>query len=110
MPKSDVDVVVAGAGMAGLRCAATLLVEDLTATLVEPPPPQLLIGAFLNQCRHRGMRLCKSDLRNTKAFSCSYRGWTHTSPETWSEYPWGTRPAQGGCGRRVVPDADGEPF
>jgi phenylpropionate dioxygenase-like ring-hydroxylating dioxygenase large terminal subunit len=33
------------------------------------------IGAFLNQCRHRGMRICRADCGNTRAFTCSYHGW-----------------------------------
>src|SRR3546814_1196427 len=32
---------------------------------------------FLNQCRHRGMRICRSDAGNAKAFTCSYHGWAH---------------------------------
>ena len=35
------------------------------------------IGAFLNQCRHRGMRICRADCGNSKAFMCSYHGWTY---------------------------------
>lgn len=34
-------------------------------------------AAFLNQCRHRGMRLCRADGGNTKTFMCSYHGWTY---------------------------------
>lgn len=33
------------------------------------------VKAFLNQCRHRGMRLCRSDVGIAKAFTCSYHGW-----------------------------------
>ncbi|MGE4482270.1 3-phenylpropionate/cinnamic acid dioxygenase subunit alpha [Acidocella sp.] len=33
------------------------------------------IAAFLNQCRHRGMKLCHSDSGNTRAFTCPYHGW-----------------------------------
>ncbi|MFP3459953.1 aromatic ring-hydroxylating dioxygenase subunit alpha [Arthrobacter globiformis] len=33
--------------------------------------------AFMNQCRHRGMRLCRSDEGNAKAFTCSYHGWVY---------------------------------
>ena len=33
--------------------------------------------AFLNQCRHRGMRLCSADFGNAKAFSCRYHGWSY---------------------------------
>ncbi|MEL0082409.1 MAG: aromatic ring-hydroxylating dioxygenase subunit alpha [Gammaproteobacteria bacterium] len=35
------------------------------------------VRAFLNQCRHRGMKLCRADSGNAKAFSCSYHGWTY---------------------------------
>ena len=33
------------------------------------------LQAYLNQCRHRGMRLCHADGGNTKAFTCPYHGW-----------------------------------
>ena len=33
------------------------------------------IRAFLNQCRHRGMRLCPAEAGNARAFSCAYHGW-----------------------------------
>jgi len=35
------------------------------------------IRAFLNVCRHRGMRLCPYDRGNAKTFTCSYHGWTY---------------------------------
>lgn len=35
------------------------------------------VAAFLNQCRHRGMRLCRTDCGNAKFFTCSYHGWTY---------------------------------
>jgi phenylpropionate dioxygenase-like ring-hydroxylating dioxygenase large terminal subunit len=35
------------------------------------------VKAFLNQCRHRGMRLCRADKGNLKAFTCTYHGWTY---------------------------------
>jgi phenylpropionate dioxygenase-like ring-hydroxylating dioxygenase large terminal subunit len=35
------------------------------------------IKAFMNQCRHRGMRMCRADLGNAKVFTCSYHGWTY---------------------------------
>ena len=35
------------------------------------------IEAYLNQCRHRGMRLCHADSGNTKAFTCPYHGWAY---------------------------------
>lgn len=31
--------------------------------------------AFLNQCRHRGMRISRADCGNAKAFTCTYHGW-----------------------------------
>ena len=33
------------------------------------------IKVFLNQCRHRGMRICRADQGNAKAFTCAYHGW-----------------------------------
>ncbi|MDO0916767.1 aromatic ring-hydroxylating dioxygenase subunit alpha [Streptomyces sp. DT2A-34] len=35
------------------------------------------IRAFLNACRHRGMRVCRADEGATKAFTCSYHGWSY---------------------------------
>ncbi|MFG1307025.1 aromatic ring-hydroxylating dioxygenase subunit alpha [Xanthobacter autotrophicus] len=35
------------------------------------------ISVFLNQCRHRGMRICRADSGNAKAFTCSYHGWAY---------------------------------
>ncbi|MGV8873529.1 MAG: aromatic ring-hydroxylating dioxygenase subunit alpha [Rhodococcus sp. (in: high G+C Gram-positive bacteria)] len=37
----------------------------------------MTVKAFLNQCRHRGMRICRADLGNLKAFTCTYHGWTY---------------------------------
>jgi phenylpropionate dioxygenase-like ring-hydroxylating dioxygenase large terminal subunit len=39
--------------------------------------PDGTVGAFLNVCRHRGMRLCRSDGGNARAFTCTYHGWTY---------------------------------
>jgi len=33
------------------------------------------VAAFLNQCRHRGMRLCRVDGGTNKVFTCTYHGW-----------------------------------
>jgi phenylpropionate dioxygenase-like ring-hydroxylating dioxygenase large terminal subunit len=33
--------------------------------------------AFLNTCRHRGMRVCRADKGSTAAFTCSYHAWTY---------------------------------
>lgn len=35
------------------------------------------VKAFLNQCRHRGMRLCRSDAGKAKNFTCVYHGWVY---------------------------------
>ena len=35
------------------------------------------VRAFLNSCRHRGMRVCRRDHGNSKLFSCPYHGWTY---------------------------------
>ncbi|MDP9091619.1 MAG: aromatic ring-hydroxylating dioxygenase subunit alpha [Actinomycetota bacterium] len=35
------------------------------------------LKAMLNACRHRGVRVCRSDEGNQKAFSCVYHGWTY---------------------------------
>jgi len=37
------------------------------------------VVAFLNQCRHRGMRLARLDHGNTRFFTCSYHGWSYDS-------------------------------
>jgi phenylpropionate dioxygenase-like ring-hydroxylating dioxygenase large terminal subunit len=37
------------------------------------------IRVFLNQCRHRGMRICRADGGNAKSFTCSYHGWAYDS-------------------------------
>jgi len=35
------------------------------------------IRAFLNSCRHRGMRLCRTDDGNTSYLRCPYHGWSY---------------------------------
>lgn len=35
------------------------------------------IKVFLNQCRHRGMRIVRSDFGNAKSFTCTYHGWAY---------------------------------
>src|SRR5712691_6448317 len=35
------------------------------------------VVAFMNQCRHRGMRFCRVDSGNAKFFTCSYHGWSY---------------------------------
>ena len=35
------------------------------------------INVLLNQCRHRGVKLCRGDYGNARAFVCSYHGWCY---------------------------------
>jgi phenylpropionate dioxygenase-like ring-hydroxylating dioxygenase large terminal subunit len=35
------------------------------------------VRAFLNACRHRGMRVCRAEAGATKSFMCPYHGWTY---------------------------------
>ncbi len=35
------------------------------------------IHVFLNSCAHRGMRVCRYDEGNTRAFKCPYHAWTY---------------------------------
>ena len=35
------------------------------------------VRAFLNVCRHRGMKVCRADEGNAKSFMCSYHGWSY---------------------------------
>ena len=35
------------------------------------------INAFLNTCRHRGLKVCRADQGNTRTFVCPYHGWTY---------------------------------
>ena len=35
------------------------------------------IAVMLNQCRHRGVKLCRGDYGTTRAFVCSYHGWCY---------------------------------
>src|SRR6266403_5675523 len=37
-----------------------------------------LIRAFLNSCRHRGMRLCRADKGRVSTIRCPYHGWTYS--------------------------------
>ena len=46
------------------------------------------IRAFLNQCRHRGMRLCRADAGNARAFTCSYHGWAYDTAGNLLEVPF----------------------
>jgi 3-phenylpropionate/trans-cinnamate dioxygenase alpha subunit len=35
------------------------------------------VKAFLNVCRHRGMKVCRAEEGNSNAFMCTYHGWTY---------------------------------
>ena len=35
------------------------------------------VRALLNQCRHKGMRICRSEAGNSSHFRCPYHGWTY---------------------------------
>jgi phenylpropionate dioxygenase-like ring-hydroxylating dioxygenase large terminal subunit len=37
------------------------------------------VRAFLNSCRHRGMRVCRADRGNARQFTCSFHGWTYAN-------------------------------
>jgi phenylpropionate dioxygenase-like ring-hydroxylating dioxygenase large terminal subunit len=36
-----------------------------------------VVRAFLNSCRHRGMRLCRADRGNASFLRCPYHGWSY---------------------------------
>ena len=36
-----------------------------------------VIHAHLNNCRHRGLRICREDRGNAAAFTCPYHGWVY---------------------------------
>jgi len=56
---------------------------DYVTTLMGEDPVILVRGsdgvlrAFLNACRHRGMRVCRADEGNTSFFRCPYHSWTY---------------------------------
>ncbi|MCZ6890204.1 MAG: Rieske 2Fe-2S domain-containing protein [Gammaproteobacteria bacterium] len=35
------------------------------------------LNAFINSCRHRGMRVCRADRGSARHFSCPYHAWTY---------------------------------
>lgn len=45
------------------------------------------VKAFHNQCRHRGMRICRVDRGNAKSFMCSFHGWAYDQAGRLIEVP-----------------------
>jgi phenylpropionate dioxygenase-like ring-hydroxylating dioxygenase large terminal subunit len=35
------------------------------------------VRVLVNSCRHRGMRVCRTDAGHTRTFQCPYHGWTY---------------------------------
>lgn len=68
------------------------------------------IAAFLNQCRHRGMRICRADLGNAKSFTCTYHGWNYGLDGSLASVPhqaaYGVEFDRGEWGARQVPRVD----
>lgn len=46
------------------------------------------IHGFLNSCLHRGMKVCRLDSGNAKAFTCPYHGWTYDSAGDLAAVPY----------------------
>lgn len=38
-----------------------------------------IVRAFLNSCRHRGMRLCRTDRDHASSLRCPYHGWSYST-------------------------------
>ena len=55
---------------------STYIGEDPVLVVRQPDGS---IRAFLNVCRHRGMKVCPADHGNARSFICSYHGWTYSS-------------------------------
>lgn len=45
------------------------------------------IHVLLNTCMHRGMKLCRYDQGNTRAFTCPYHGWSYSTDGKIVEVP-----------------------
>ncbi|MDI9897433.1 aromatic ring-hydroxylating dioxygenase subunit alpha [Rhodococcus sp. IEGM 1381] len=56
--------------------------DTITRTLAGEPVVLIMgddhkVRAFLNSCRHRGMRVCRADRDNLKFMRCVYHGWAY---------------------------------
>lgn len=45
------------------------------------------IHAFLNVCRHRGMRVCRADSGHSLRFTCSFHGWSYDTSGALAHVP-----------------------
>jgi len=45
------------------------------------------INVLLNSCMHRGMKVCRYDQGNTRAFTCPYHGWSYSTDGRLVEVP-----------------------
>lgn len=66
------------------------------------------VRVFLNSCRHRGMKVCRTDSGNAKFFRCSFHGWTYANTGALTGVPfhkeaYGARLDQTAWGLREVP-------
>jgi phenylpropionate dioxygenase-like ring-hydroxylating dioxygenase large terminal subunit len=59
---------------------------DYVIRYIGPYDPIILVRsedgetrAFMNICRHRGMRICRSEMGNAAAFRCTYHGWAYNN-------------------------------
>lgn len=53
---------------------ASYMAEDPVIVVRQPDAS---IKVMLNQCRHRGMKLCRTDAGKGRGFVCSYHGWAY---------------------------------
>ncbi|XPE47783.1 Rieske 2Fe-2S domain-containing protein [Shigella flexneri] len=53
------------------------------------------VKAFLNQCRHRAMRVSYADCGYTRAFTCPYHGWSYGMNGEPDRCPWSLKPTLG---------------
>jgi ethylbenzene dioxygenase subunit alpha len=49
--------------------------------------PDGVIRAFLNACMHRGNKVCHAEWGSTRAFTCSYHGWSYATDGSLAAVP-----------------------